>query len=107
MANAAAAGIPPWRFWDLTPRELYAAFKGAKILQKREYRRSLFGAWQLENLARTKRMPRLDKFLSKFDPVQAGRKMTQKAVRQSIFAINRAMGGKVTFRKRAEAKPKE
>lgn len=47
MEEAAEAGIPPWRFWALTPREIRAASKGYERRWKAETRRL---AWVTANL---------------------------------------------------------
>lgn len=97
MAEAAAIGIPSWRFWKQTPRETQAAVRGAKKRSLADHKMLAYGAWQAEYLARQKRLPALADVQRKLDPPKT---LTPKEMRAAIMGMARAMGAKVTVRKK-------
>lgn len=97
MAEAAAIGIPSWRFWHQTPRETQAAVRGAKKRHLSDHRLAAYGAWQAEWLARQKRLPSLADIQRKLDP---RKNQTPTEMRAAIIGAARAMGAKVTVRKK-------
>ncbi|MDZ7906337.1 MAG: hypothetical protein U5N55_11605 [Cypionkella sp.] len=56
-----AAGLPPDRFWDLTPRLYMIEMQGAANRLDREHKDRLAGAWLAATLSRSKRIPALEK----------------------------------------------
>lgn len=70
-----SAGMDPARFWDITPRLLEIEFKGVKGRLRREREMVWYGA----AMARSEKMPSLEKFLG--DPVDD---------RQRVEAVNLA-----------------
>lgn len=99
MAEAFAIGISPAAFWLLTPRELFAAFNGAKLKRIRENQLHLWTAWQTANLTNAKRLPDLLSLLRKLEPA---RPMTNREMRASIIGIAAAMGAKIVRKKKGE-----
>lgn len=98
MAEAFAIGVPPWRLWDMTYREIDACFEGAVIRTRTTWKAHLWGAWQTANLNRAgKKFPDLKSLLRKLDPARI---MGNVEMRQSLLAAARAMGAKVTIRKK-------
>lgn len=99
MTLAFRAGVPPWRFWDLTYRELTACLRGSAEIARDAHKLHLFGAYQGVMLTRQKRPPPLADLLRKLDPRKI---MSPKALRAAIIGAARAMGAKVTIRGKAE-----
>ena len=58
-----AAGLPPERFWQITPRLYATEMRGAANRIERERRFQIEAAWMNAGLQRFKRMPPLDKLL--------------------------------------------
>ena len=56
-----SAGLPPSRFWEITPRLLAAEMAGARIRQERERELVWFGAM----MPRLKNPPTLEKFVGR------------------------------------------
>lgn len=98
MAEAASVGILPHVLLDYTPRELFAAMKGAGLRQLRDQKLSLWASWNTANFSRAKKLPSLEPLLRKLDPSPV--KMTAKAIRQVVFSMAAAMGATVTRRKK-------
>ena len=99
MIEAAAAGVPPHLFWDYTFRELHGLLTGAQLIARRSHKLALFGAYQAEGLARTKRLPPLEKLLSKLDPL---RDMSAKDIRAAVLGMAQALGAKVVRRSKTK-----
>lgn len=97
MAEAAAAGVLPHVFWDFTYRELYAAFAGRNIVQRRQHQLGLFEAWHTAAFYRSKKMPVLADLLRKMEP---GRVMSSRAIRAAIIGAAQAMGAVVRIVKK-------
>lgn len=91
--------IPPWRFWDLTYRELAAHMEGAAIKARVVGKNSLWAAWQTANFTRAKKLPVLGPLLRKLDPRPAV--MDNKSLRAALVGAAMAMGSKVVYRKKA------
>lgn len=92
--------MPPWRFWDLTYRELFAIFKARNIDQTRTHKLAIFEAWHAAAFYRSKRLPELGPLLRKIEP---SRVMSPKEMRATIIGTARAMGAKVVIHKKGEA----
>lgn len=95
MAEAAAAGVAPHLFWDYTYRELHALMRGSAIRARRQHQLAIFGAYQGERFARTKRLPDLKALLRKFEPVRV---MSREALKATVLGIAQAMGAVVVRR---------
>lgn len=100
MAEAAAVGVPPHRFWLTTPRELYAIFAGNRLAQSRIRQRCLWQAWQTANFSRARKMPDLIPLLRNLEPPRV---QSPTDLRKSILSIATAMGAEVVYKKRGEA----
>jgi hypothetical protein len=59
-----AAGLPPDRFWTLTPRLFDIEMRGAANRIERERNDGIANAWLGATLARAKRIPSLQKLIS-------------------------------------------
>lgn len=107
MAECFAVGIPPWRFWDLTYREIANALAGAGIRIRADHKLALWTAYQGESLARMsqkRRLPDLKPLLDKIDNGGQAREMDPGTMRRWVLHAAREMGAKVVHRKRpAEA----
>jgi hypothetical protein len=57
------AGLPPARFWDVTPRLCIAEMEGASERLKREARAQTGLAWMIATFTRAKKLPSLDALL--------------------------------------------
>ncbi len=99
MAEAAAIGVPPHRFWRMTPRELYAAFVGYRDAQVRLKKTLLWQAWSTANFTRAKKLPDLKGLLSKLEP---SRVMSPRELRSTLLGIATVMGAKVIYKKRGD-----
>jgi len=53
------AGIPALDFWQMTPREVYAAIDAATWRMKQKHWENAWLAWHTAALERSKRMPSL------------------------------------------------
>lgn len=98
MAEASAAGLHPHVFFDYTHRMLYAVLKGAILSEARERKASLWGAWMTANFQRAKKLPDLAPLLRKLDPVPVS--MTAREIRAAVVGMAKAMGAKITQKKR-------
>ena len=98
MAEAAAVGITPDRFWRLTYREIYAAIAGDSVRRRRERQTVMWGAWHGAAFERAKRMPNLKTLLQKMEP---SRVMSNRELRASIVGVAHALGAEVVHVKRA------
>jgi len=58
-----SAGLPPDRFWDLTPRLYMLEMKGAAKRIERDSRSALEAAWLGAKLQRAAKIPTLEKLL--------------------------------------------
>jgi hypothetical protein len=77
-----AAGLPPERFWTLTPRLYMIEMRGAADRLERQRRERIEDAWLVATLGRAKRIPSLDRLLA---PVpKRGRKMSTEE-KQAMF----------------------
>lgn len=59
-----AAGLPPERFWEITPRLFWLETDGARKRLEREQRDRIEAAWFTESFARLKKLPPLDRVLA-------------------------------------------
>jgi len=101
MTEAAAAGIPPDRFWHLTYRELFNAMQGEALRRRRDRQTLLWAAWHGAAWTRSKTFPNADKLngmLRKMDPPRV---MTPREQRGAILGIAKALGAEVVYRKKA------
>lgn len=99
MAEASAVGILPHVFWRYTPRDLYAAFTGARTARIRQRQGELWAAWQTANFTRAKKLPALQPLLRK---LEAPRVMSKREIRVSILTMAQAFGAKVIHKKRGD-----
>lgn len=99
MAEAHAARVPPHRLLDYTYRDLAAAFDGEAIRRRRDRQLHLWAHYQGEGLHRTKALPNLTGLLRKLEPMRV---MSPRGLRNAILNMARAMGAKVTRRKKGD-----
>lgn len=100
MAEAFAIGVPPWRFWRMTYRELSNAFVGAGIHARYDHKLGMFIAHQTEAFARHKKLPALGPLLRKLDgPVV----MSNMSMRKAVLSMAAELGAVVKYRKKGEA----
>ena len=62
-AEYIGAGLPPERFWDITPRLYITEMQGARKLLERQQSERIETAWITAALTRAKKMPPLDRML--------------------------------------------
>jgi len=101
MTEAAAAGIPPDRFWHLTFRELFNAMQGERLRRRRDRQSLLWASWHVAAWTRVKKFPsaeNLNAMIRKMDPP---RHMTPREQRGAILGIAKALGAEVVYRKKA------
>ncbi len=76
---------------------LVAVFEAREDRQRGEMTVALFNAWQGQSLSRTKRLPDLSDMVKKLWP---SKPMSPKQQRRAIMDMARAMGAKITYRKK-------
>lgn len=85
-----ACGQPLDAFWDATPRDVYAAAKGARLRHEAERDRALLTGWTAAYLSRVNEMPDLDEVMSWFRPQAEQKQMSNddmiRAMRQWVVA---------------------
>lgn len=89
--EAAAAGLPPAAFWELTPKEYAVHVAGVAQAHRDELNRLLSAAWMGEALHRQKRLPRLKKILVR-EP-RRRRKLTQQELEARCNDVFGALAG--------------
>ena len=62
-ADYIGAGLPPERFWDITPRLYIIELRGARKRLEREQSERVEAAWITAALTRSAKLPKLDKLL--------------------------------------------
>jgi hypothetical protein len=85
-----AAGLPPERFWTLTPRLYLVEIRGAADRLQREKRNQIEAAWLFAVLARTKKIPDLEKLLK---PISKRSRKMERDELQTMFDIVAASWG--------------
>lgn len=85
-----AAGLPPDRFWTLTPRLYLLEIRGAADRLQRERRSQIEAAWLNATLSRAKKIPTLDKLLG---PISRRPKKMERDELQVMFDIVAASWG--------------
>lgn len=95
MAEAAAIGIQPQAFLDMTPRELRACFDGAEKRRLRDAQLALYNAWHAGAFARynpKKKLPDLSQML---DKLGGHKEMSPTELRRAILNWHNQMSGSV------------
>lgn len=72
---------------------------GANIAAVRERQKLLWAAWSQANFQRAKKLPAIMPLLKS---LEQKRDMTDKELRTTIFGMARAMGAKITYKKRGD-----
>jgi hypothetical protein len=65
MRNALRSGISVTEFWQLTPRETWAAIDAAVWREQQQEEHDMAMAWLMAKLSRAKKIPSLKSLLSK------------------------------------------
>lgn len=101
LVHAIRAGVRPADFWDMTYRELYAVFSAFKRALRHEHRIAILTGFTAGQVSQAKKPTPdlLRKMLRPYD--EPTPPMTPRQLRAAVMGINRAMGGKVTIRKKA------
>lgn len=97
MQAGALAGVPPHQILDYTHRMLAALLDADEQRQKLTMALELWAHYQGQSLRRQKRLPRLRDLLRKFFPLPV---MSAKAQHHAIMSMAKAMGARVTYRKK-------
>ena len=97
LSTWCSEGLAPDLFWRVTPRVFTAVMFGRGQANKEAIARDAALAWQIENFARTKRLPPLAKVLADLDkPVAASDaalpEISPEAMLEQLLAIDGGMG---------------
>lgn len=88
-----AAGLPPDRFWTLTPRLYMVEMRGAADRLDRQRRERIEEVWLGAKLQRAKDIPSLNKLLP--PPPGKSRKMSRDEMQAMFDAMAASMGAKM------------
>ncbi|MAD98931.1 MAG: hypothetical protein CMB99_16515 [Flavobacteriaceae bacterium] len=88
----------------MTPREIYACFRGFNMYSKREAKRFAILAWSTAAFHRQKRLKPLVQILNRIDPPKP---MNPGEMRRALISTFTRLGAKVNYRKKGDAKPPE
>lgn len=88
-----AAGLPPDRFWHLTPRLYMIEMRGVSERFERTRRERVEDAWLVATLSRAKHIPRLDRLIAPMP--RRTRKMGAEEMQAMFDAMAASVGARM------------